>query len=39
MFRRMMGRSIPTKCEYFTILGVIGDAAKLIRQGGKWDKE
>lgn len=39
MFRRMMGRSIPTKNEYFTIMGVFGDAAKLIRQGGKWKKD
>jgi TrmH family RNA methyltransferase len=30
MFRRMMGRSIPTKYEFYTIMGVIGDAAKLI---------
>ncbi len=36
MFRRMMGRSIPTKYEYHTIMGVLGDAAKLIRSGGKW---
>ena len=37
MFRRMMGRSIPTKYEYNTIMGVFGDAAKIIRAGGrKW---
>lgn len=30
MFRRMMGRSVPTKWEFYTIMGVIGDAAKLI---------
>ena len=30
MFRRMMGRSVPTKYEFYTIMGVIGDAAKLI---------
>jgi len=30
MFRKMMGRSIPTKCEYHTIMGVIGRAAKLL---------
>lgn len=35
MFRRMMGRSIPTKYEYNTIMGVFGDAAKIIRAGGK----
>ena len=34
MFRRMMGRSIPTKYEYNTIMGVFGDAAKIIRAGG-----
>ena len=38
MFRRMMGRSIPTKYEYNTIMGVFGDAAKIIRAGGKkWE--
>lgn len=38
MFRRMMGRSIPTKYEYHTIMGVFGDAAKIIRNGGKkWE--
>lgn len=38
MFRRMMGRSIPTKYEYHTIMGVLGDAAKIIRAGGKkWE--
>lgn len=30
MFRRMMGRAVPTKWEFYTIMGVIGDAAKLI---------
>lgn len=30
MFRRMMGRSVPTKWEYNTIMGVFGDAAKTI---------
>ena len=35
MFRRMMGRAIPTKYEYHTIMGVFGDAAKIIRDGGK----
>lgn len=37
MFRRMMGRSIPTKYEYNTIMGVFGDAAKIIRTGKKWE--
>lgn len=37
MFRRMMGRSIPTKYEYHTIMGIFGDAAKIIRNGK--DKE
>jgi tRNA/rRNA methyltransferase len=36
MFRRMMGRSVPTKYEYNTILGVFGDAAKIIRNGKRW---
>ncbi len=30
MFRRMMGRAVPTKWEFYTIMGVIGDAAKKI---------
>jgi TrmH family RNA methyltransferase len=33
MFRRLMGRAVPTKWEYQTILGVFGDASKLIRRG------
>lgn len=37
MFRRMMGRSIPTKYEYNTIMGIFGDAAKIIRNGKKWE--
>ncbi|MDR0309807.1 MAG: RNA methyltransferase [Candidatus Methanoplasma sp.] len=36
MFRRMMGRSIPTKYEYNTIMGIFGDASKIIRNGKKW---
>ncbi len=32
MFRRMMGRSIPTKYEFNTIMGVFGDATKKIRR-------
>jgi len=31
MFRRMMGRSVPTKWEYNTIMGVFGDAVKIMR--------
>lgn len=38
MFRRMMGRSIPTKYEYNTIMGVLGDAAKFIKYGKPWKK-
>lgn len=30
MFRRMMGRAVPTKYEFYTIMGVLGDAAKII---------
>lgn len=37
MFRRMMGRSIPTKYEYNTIMGILGDASKIIRHGKKWE--
>ncbi len=37
MFRRLIGRSIPTKCEFHTIMGVIGDAAKKIRKLEKKD--
>ncbi|MCQ2056089.1 MAG: RNA methyltransferase [archaeon] len=32
MFRKMMGRAIPTKYEYNTIMGVIGDAVKEIKR-------
>lgn len=32
MFRRMMGRSVPTKWEFYTIMGVIGDATKIIER-------
>lgn len=31
MFRRMMGRSVPTKWEFYTIMGVLGDATKIIK--------
>ena len=37
MFRRMMGRSIPTKYEYNTIMGIFGDASKTIKNGKKWE--
>ena len=30
MFRRLMGRAVPTKWEYNTIMGVFGDATKAI---------
>jgi tRNA/rRNA methyltransferase len=32
MFRRMMGRSVPTKYEFYTIMGVLGDAVKRIKR-------
>jgi len=32
MFRRMMGRAVPTRYEYYTIMGIFGDAAKRIRE-------
>ena len=35
MFRRMMGRSVPTRWEFNTIMGVFSDAAKLSRLGRK----
>ena len=37
MFRRMMGRAVPTSWEFHTIMGVIGDAAKKSsdRESGK----
>jgi TrmH family RNA methyltransferase len=31
MFRRMMGRAMPSKWEFHTIMGVFGDATKIIR--------
>ena len=39
MFRRMMGRAIPTSWEFHTIMGVIGDAAKKIKRLEKADQE
>jgi tRNA C32,U32 (ribose-2'-O)-methylase TrmJ len=35
MFRRMMGRSVPSRWEFNTIMGVFSDAAKLSRLGRK----
>lgn len=35
MFRKMMGRAVPTKYEYYTIMGVFGDAAKGLKNGKK----
>lgn len=35
MFRKMIGRSIPTKCEYHTIMGVLGGASKRINASKK----
>lgn len=32
MFRRMMGRAVPTKYEYNTIMGVFGDATRKLRK-------
>lgn len=39
MFRRMMGRAVPTKYEYNTIMGVFGDASKIIKYGKFWEKK
>ena len=39
MFRRMMGRAVPTKYEYNTMMGVFGDASKIIRNGKPWEKK
>ncbi|MDR0791154.1 MAG: RNA methyltransferase [Methanomassiliicoccaceae archaeon] len=35
MFRRLMGRAVPTKWEYNTIMGVFGDASKIIKRKGQ----
>lgn len=35
MFRKMMGRSVPTKWEYNTIMGVFGDAVKKIERSNE----
>jgi TrmH family RNA methyltransferase len=32
MFRRMIGRAVPTKWEYNTMLGIFGDASKIIKK-------
>ena len=37
MFRMMMGRAIPTKNEFNTIMGVFGDSADIIRNGKSWE--
>ena len=37
MFRKMMGRSIPTRCEYHTIMGVIGKAVKMLNDSEESD--
>ena len=39
MFRRMMGRSIPSEYEFRTIMGVFADAVKIIRNGRPWEKK
>jgi len=31
MFRRMMGRAVPSRWEFYTIMGVFGDASKRIK--------
>jgi len=33
MWRRMMGRAVPTKWEFYTLAGVMKDAAKLSKKG------
>lgn len=35
MFRRMMGRAVPTKYEFNTIMGVFGDATRTINKQKK----
>ncbi len=32
MFRRIMGRALPSRWEFHTIMGVFGDAAKIIKK-------
>jgi hypothetical protein len=31
-----MGRAVPTKWEFYTIMGVIGDAVKNIERSKTW---
>ncbi|MEM0492548.1 MAG: RNA methyltransferase [Candidatus Thermoplasmatota archaeon] len=33
MFRRLMGRAMPSKWEYHTLMGVLGESVKRIKQG------
>ena len=35
MFRKMMGRAVPTKWEFYTLAGIVKDAAKLSKVGAK----
>lgn len=39
MFRRMIGRAIPTKYEYNTIMGVFGDGTKIIKSTKAYNKK
>ena len=39
MFRRLMGRAVPTRWEYATILGVFGDASKIIRKNDRGEHD
>ncbi len=39
MFKRMIGRSVPSKTEYYTIMGVIGDANKLLTEKRKFHQK
>lgn len=39
MFRKMMGRAIPSRYEYNTIMGVFGDASKLIIENSKQNQK
>jgi tRNA/rRNA methyltransferase len=32
MFRRLMGRAVPTKWEFYTLVGIIGDAGKMLKK-------
>jgi len=35
MFRKLMGRAVPTKWEFYTLAGIVKDAAKLSKVGTK----